>query len=116
MVAFGLIALAFLFTLPPWSPIEPRVEITDAKIEGNSLSFSVTYAAPWPNSCFLVVYGPFLFDKPGHEEGNNIYVLNKREGVISDKLTLKPNSTLEELKIELWCDWEKLGESTFKLR
>lgn len=113
LVAMGLV---FLFMLPSWTPVVPSINITEARLSNSSLTFRIKYSAPWSNSCFVVVYGPFTFDKPGHEEGNNIYVLRNRQGELSDTLKLRPGATLERLKAELWCDWDKLGEAEFSLR
>lgn len=108
MVGFG--ALVFLFILPPWSETEPELSVTASQANG-TVSFTATYATPWEKSSYLVVYGPFVHDAPGHEEGNNIYVLTAKTGVTSDTLTLQPGEALDSLRVELWNDHEKLRES-----
>ena len=111
-LAVGLIALAFLFILPPWSDIGSNLSIKEARLSNNRVFFTIDYSAPWAKSCYLVVYGPFEIDSQGHEKGNNIYVLSKRQGELSDSLRLQENRSLEKLKVELWCDWKKLNQTS----
>ena len=111
VILLGVFALLFLFTLPSWSSIENKLEIQSASLESGKLSFSANYAAPWPKSCYIVTYGPFIYDGQGNEEGNNIFVLSKREGILTNSLTLQVNKTLTSLKLELWCDNDKLIET-----
>jgi hypothetical protein len=98
-----LIALAFLFVLPSWSPVTPKLEIISASGLNGTVSFSVSYAVPWARSCYAVAYGPFAYDGRGHEQGNNIFVFSERQGVLSDSLPLEQGETLSSLKLELWC-------------
>lgn len=104
----GAVALLFIFMLPNWVPVEPSVDVQSASLANRTLQFSLDYSAPFRKSCYLVVRGPFAYDQPGHEEGNNIYVLKDKEGQLSDTLQLQPGETLEELRVELWCDRDKL--------
>jgi len=115
LVVVGLVALAFFFVLPPWTPVSPSIKIESATLEDSTVSFSVSYEAPWRKSCFLVFYGPFRYDKPGHEAGNNIYVLTERTGTISDTLALRIGDTIDRLHVELWCDNNKLAEAEYPL-
>lgn len=115
LIIVGLAALVFLFILPPWAYLEPALEIESAALEDSSLSFSASYQAPSQKSCFLVAYGPFRYDKPGHEAGNNIYVLGTRTGTVTDTLALRVGDSLESLRIEMWCDNDKIIESVVPL-
>ncbi|HDR53700.1 MAG TPA: hypothetical protein ENN60_03470 [archaeon] len=110
MVALGVSALAWLFIFPAWRPVENQLVINDLIQTGDSISFDMTYGVPWKNSCFVVVYGPFVFDRPGHEEGNNIYVLTSRTGTLKDTLALQEGTSLSVFKAELWCDNDMLAE------
>lgn len=111
IIFIGVIVLTFLFILPSWSSIEPKLEIQSTSIESGKVSFSASYAAPWHKSCYIVTYGPFSYDGQGNEEGNNIFVLSKRTGILTNTLTFQPNETLISLKLELWCDNNKLIET-----
>ncbi len=115
LTAVGLIALVMLFVFPQWTPVQPSVKIKSADLQNGSVRFTVDYSAPWTKSCYLVVYGPFEIDKGGHEEGNNIYVLSQRSGTISDTLVLQRNATLDSLRVELWCDWDRLAGDSYSL-
>ena len=110
-ILLGVLTLTFLFILPSWSSIENELEIQSASLESGKLSFSASYAAPWHKSCYIVTYGPFIYDGLGNEEGNNIFVLSKRTGTLTNTLTLQSNKTLMALKLELWCDNTKLVET-----
>ncbi len=112
LMALGAFALVFLFILPPWHYIKPALDIKSATLSGDRLTFDMDFAADWPNSCYIVVYGPFAFDKAGHEEGNNIYVLSRRSGSIADTLVLQEGANLTVLRAELWCDHDKLAEAS----
>lgn len=104
LIALGIFALAFLFVFPTWQYIEPKLDVTSVSVNGQQVDFSIDYAADWPKSCYIVVYGPFAFDESGHEKGNNIFVLSSREGTLSDSLLLQAGSGLTQFKTELWCD------------
>ena len=107
----GAIVLTFLFVLPSWSALNNKLEIQSVSLDDRKISFSVEYSVPWPKSCFIVAYGPFAFGGQGFEEGNNIFVLSKRTGTLTETLTLKPEESLISLKLELWCDNNKLLET-----
>ncbi len=111
IILLGVLVLTFLFILPSWSSIEDKLEIQSASLELGKLSFSASYAAPWHKSCYIVTYGPFIYDGQGNEEGNNIFVLSKRTGILTNTLILQPNKTLSSLRLELWCDNNKLVET-----
>ncbi|GEM_PF-2571557 len=115
LIVVGLVALAFFFVLPSWTPVQPGVEIESATLGNDTVDFSVSYEAPWEKSCFLVFYGPFRYDKPGHEAGNNIHVLTERTGTISDTLALRIGDTIDRLRVELWCDNDRLAEAEYPL-
>jgi hypothetical protein len=105
LTVVGVTALIFLLMLPQWMAVGPSLVVQSASLSGDSLTFSVSYEAPWPKSCYVVVYGPFRYDnQPGHETGNNIYVLTARQGTLSDTLQLRTGETLESFSSELWCD------------
>ena len=110
LASLAIISIAFLLRLPSWTPVEPVLKLNSATTDGRLVSFSLSYAAPWAKSCYVVVYGPFTIDGPGHEEGNNIYVLNSRTGTLSDQLLLQQGANLTEFRAELWCDDNKLRE------
>ncbi len=113
VIGLSIVALAVLFQLPSWHEVKPSVEITSARVEDNWLKASISYSAPFPGACYLVVYGPFAFAPGISEEGNNIIVLDKQKGSLNLNLPLKGNLT--ELKVELWCDNTKLASATTPL-
>jgi hypothetical protein len=106
-----LIALTFLFILPSWNPLAPKLDIISASSLNGTVGFSASYAVPWQKSCYIVAFGPFVYDRSGHENGNNIFVLTERQGVLSDSLLLQQNEILPSLKLQLWCDNDFLLES-----
>ncbi|MBR9679767.1 MAG: hypothetical protein GOU99_01810, partial [Candidatus Altiarchaeota archaeon] len=101
-LAIGLMILVFLFLLPPWTDVGSDLLIKSARLENGKLSFAVDYSAPWTKSCYIVAYGPFELDQVGHETGNNIFVLNSRQGQLVDTLTIQQGAELSELRMELW--------------
>ncbi|MBR9689273.1 MAG: hypothetical protein GOV01_00010 [Candidatus Altiarchaeota archaeon] len=104
----SLMGLVFIFVLPQWTLVEPSLEYKSASLESSSFSFSVGYSAPFRKACYVVVYGPFVYDKPGHEVGNNIYVLTTQQGTLSDTLTTQLGANVTSVNMELWCDHDKL--------
>lgn len=111
----GLFALTFLFILPSWTGVVPSLAIDSASLVNDSMTFSATYSVPWKKACYAVVYGPFAYDKPGHEKGNNIYVFTNQQGRLVDTLKLQPGASLDSLKMELWCDNDRLKSAEVPL-
>jgi hypothetical protein len=106
-----LIAVTFLFILPSWRPLTPKLDFVSASNTNGTVGFSVSYAVPWQKSCYVVAFGPFVYDRTGHEQGNNIFVLTERQGVLSDSLLLQQGEELSSLKLQLWCDNDFILES-----
>jgi hypothetical protein len=115
LLVLGLAALTFLFMLPSWTPVEPKLDVESVTFSGNSLEFSLNYQAPERKSCFLVFYGPFRYDGAGHEVGNNIYVLTDRVGSLEDTLPVRVGENMTSLDVEMWCDNDKVAESVVPL-
>lgn len=109
-IVLSLAVLAFLFVLPAWTEVKPSLSVSRAVLQNGTLSFSVGYSAPEPKSCYLVVYGPFRYRGIGTETGNNIYVLRNTRGTVSDSLPLQNGATLDTLRVEMWCDNDRVAE------
>ncbi len=109
VAALVLVVLLSIFygILPPKGPekAELKLDAVSYSPENSTLRFSLSYTAPVPKVCYVVVYGPFA----GNEgEGNQIYTLRSTQGKIEEKLHLL--GKLNKFRAELWCEHRKLAE------